>query len=55
MMDPQRKRILIVDDNKIHLRLFRDILVGHGYETVETGEAEADRDSASLRRRYNPR
>jgi two-component system cell cycle response regulator DivK len=37
-MAPHRKRILIVEDNKIHLRLFRDILAGHGYETFESGE-----------------
>jgi two-component system, cell cycle response regulator DivK len=38
MMVAHHKRILIVEDSKIHLRLLRDILVGHGYETLETGE-----------------
>ena len=36
MMPEHHKCILIVEDNKLHLRLLRDILVGHGYETLET-------------------
>jgi len=31
------KRILIVEDNEIDLTLLRDILVVHGYETLQTG------------------
>jgi two-component system, cell cycle response regulator DivK len=38
MMAPPAKRILIVEDNKIHLRLLRDILVAHGYETLQTND-----------------
>jgi two-component system cell cycle response regulator DivK len=38
MMPAHHKRILIVEDNKLHLRLLRDILVGHGYETLETDD-----------------
>jgi two-component system cell cycle response regulator DivK len=30
------KRILIVEDNEIDLTLLRDILVLHGYETLQT-------------------
>jgi len=30
------KRILIVEDNKLDVRLLRDILVVHGYETLQT-------------------
>ncbi|NBX04031.1 MAG: response regulator [Alphaproteobacteria bacterium] len=33
-----RKRILIVEDNDLNLKLFRDLLTAHGYETVETRE-----------------
>jgi len=36
-MAPHPKRILIVEDNEIDLRLLRDILVVHGYETLQTG------------------
>jgi two-component system, cell cycle response regulator DivK len=35
--DNTPKRILIVEDNEIDLRLLRDILVVHGYETLQTG------------------
>jgi two-component system cell cycle response regulator DivK len=38
MMAPHCKRILIVEDNKIDLRLLRDILVVHGYETLQTDD-----------------
>src|SRR6266478_8047717 len=31
------KRILIVEDNTLDLRLLTDILVAHGYETLQTG------------------
>jgi two-component system cell cycle response regulator DivK len=33
-----KKRILIVEDNDLNLKLFRDLLNAHGYETVETKE-----------------
>ena len=32
------KRILIVEDNKLDVRLLRDILVVHGYETLQTDD-----------------
>jgi two-component system cell cycle response regulator DivK len=33
-----KKRILIVEDNDLNLKLFRDLLSAHGYETIETKE-----------------
>lgn len=33
-----KKRILIVEDNDLNLKLFRDLLGAHGYETIETKE-----------------
>jgi two-component system cell cycle response regulator DivK len=33
-----KKRILIVEDNELNLKLFRDLLTAHGYETIETKE-----------------
>ncbi len=30
------KRILIVEDNELNLKLFRDLLEANGYETLET-------------------
>jgi two-component system cell cycle response regulator DivK len=32
------KKILIVEDNDLNLKLFRDLLEANGYETVETKE-----------------
>ncbi len=34
----EKKRILIVEDNDLNLKLFRDLLNANGYETVETKE-----------------
>lgn len=31
-----KKKILIVEDNELNLKLFRDLLDAHGYETYET-------------------
>ncbi len=31
-----KKRILIVEDNELNQKLFRDLLGAHGYETLET-------------------
>lgn len=31
-----KKKILIVEDNDLNLKLFRDLLEAHGYETFET-------------------
>lgn len=33
-----KKKILIVEDNELNLKLFRDLLGAHGYETYETKE-----------------
>lgn len=33
-----QKRILIVEDNDLNLKLFRDLLNANGYETIETKE-----------------
>lgn len=33
-----KKKILIVEDNDLNLKLFRDLLSAHGYDTIETKE-----------------
>jgi two-component system cell cycle response regulator DivK len=33
-----RKRILIVEDNPLNLKLLNDLLAAHGYETLSTGD-----------------
>lgn len=44
------KRILIVEDNDLNLKLFRDLLGANGYETTETKEGyEAINLARSLR------
>ncbi|MCH7633977.1 MAG: response regulator [Proteobacteria bacterium] len=30
------KKVLIVEDNELNLKLFRDLLEAHGYETLQT-------------------
>jgi two-component system cell cycle response regulator DivK len=37
-LSPAKKTILIVEDNDLNLKLFRDLLGANGYETVETKE-----------------
>ena len=38
---PATRRILIVEDNELNLKLLRDILEVHGYATVSTREGTA--------------
>ncbi len=33
---PRRPRILIVEDNDLNMKLFNDLLVAHGYDTLQT-------------------
>ena len=35
------KRILIVEDNALNMKLLRDVLEAYGYETIITGEGAA--------------
>ena len=32
------RRVLIVEDNEMNIKLFRDLLQAHGYETLQTKE-----------------
>lgn len=50
-MQQPRKKILIVEDNELNLKLFRDLLTAHGYETVETREGT---EAISLARHIRP-
>ncbi len=45
------KKILIVEDNELNLKLFNDVLEAHGYETLETREGLKALD---LARAHNP-
>ncbi len=46
-----RKRILIVEDNDLNLKLFRDLLTANGFETIETKEG---REAITLTRSLRP-
>lgn len=54
-MNPQRRhamqRVLIVEDNDLNLKLFRDLLEAHGYESVETKDG---REALRLAREIQP-
>lgn len=45
------KRILIVEDNDLNLKLFRDLLTANGYETLETKDGL---EAVSLTRNLKP-
>lgn len=38
MLQVMTKKVLIVEDNELNMKLFRDLLEAHGYETVQTRE-----------------
>ncbi|HEY1260676.1 MAG TPA: response regulator [Stellaceae bacterium] len=47
---PQRK-ILIVEDNLLNMKLFNDLLVAHGYETLQSRHGI---EALALARRHHP-
>ena len=45
------KKVLIVEDNELNMKLFHDLLEAQGYETIETREGLA---ALSLAREHRP-
>ena len=45
------RRVLIVEDNEMNIKLFRDLLQAHGYETLQTKEGL---EALALARRHKP-
>jgi len=45
------KKILIVEDNDLNLKLFKDLLEAHGYETIEIKDGL---DAVSVVKRHKP-
>lgn len=45
------KKVMIVEDNELNMKLFHDLLEAHGYQTVETSNGNEVLD---LARRENP-
>ena len=44
------KKILIVEDNELNMRLFSDLLIAQGYEVLKTGEGLAAFNLARMHR-----
>jgi two-component system cell cycle response regulator DivK len=46
-----KKKILIVEDNELNMKLFHDLLEVHGYETLQTKDG---REALELAREHRP-
>ena len=46
----QRKKVLIVEDNELNMKLFHDLLEVHGYETLQTRDGREALEMARLHR-----
>lgn len=47
----KKKKILIVEDNELNMKLFHDLLEVHGYETLQTKDG---REALQLAREHRP-
>ena len=47
----EKKKILIVEDNELNMKLFHDLLEVHGYETYQTKDG---REALGLAREHRP-
>jgi two-component system cell cycle response regulator DivK len=48
---PTRKKVLIVEDNDLNMKLFNDLLVAHGYGTLQTRNGI---EALALARQHHP-
>ena len=48
---PRQQTVLIVEDNDLNMKLFNDLLVAHGYDTLQTRNGV---EALALARRYRP-
>jgi two-component system, cell cycle response regulator DivK len=48
---PPRQRVLIVEDNDLNMKLFNDLLVAHGYDTLQTKDGV---EALALARLHRP-
>ncbi len=51
MLQAMPKKVLIVEDNELNMKLFHDLLDAHGYETIQTREGEK---ALALAREHRP-
>lgn len=50
MAEPDKKLVLIVEDNDLNMKLFRDLLEAHGYATLHTHNGRDVLDIARARK-----
>jgi len=50
-MDASSKTVLIVEDNELNMKLFNDLLVAHGYKTIQTRNGF---EALELARKHRP-
>jgi two-component system, cell cycle response regulator DivK len=48
---PRRQKVLIVEDNELNMKLFNDLLIAHGYDTLQTKDGV---EALVLARRHRP-
>ena len=48
---PMRKKVLIVEDNDLNMKLFNDLLMAHGYGTLQTKDGF---EALALARQHRP-
>jgi two-component system, cell cycle response regulator DivK len=48
---PAAKRILVVEDNELNMKLLNDVLEAHGYEVMSTGRGA---EAVEWARQYSP-
>jgi two-component system, cell cycle response regulator DivK len=46
-----RRKVLIVEDNALNMKLFNDLLVAHGYDTLQSSDGV---EALAMARRYHP-
>ncbi|HUC09614.1 MAG TPA: response regulator [Stellaceae bacterium] len=49
--EPRRRKVLIVEDNELNMKLFNDLLTAHGYDTLQTSDGK---EVLALARRHHP-
>jgi two-component system cell cycle response regulator DivK len=48
---PRRRKVLIVEDNELNMKLFNDLLVAHGYDTLQSRDGV---EALALARQHRP-
>lgn len=48
---PRRRKVLIVEDNELNMKLFNDLLIAHGYDTLQSRDGV---EALALARQHRP-